>query len=636
MSTKTKLGVQNAKLAKNSTIDVEKKNMLLNAQLEFSDIESVSSCEDNDNDDESKINIVKKVNELKMFENVSELGHDKKWVKTVFNCIYMHDINLTNKKTVRITYDMVSKINIMTQNNIDAMHKNKNIGNVVYFYEISDNDNNKKYGWTENEIDVVATEQIFELNNRKGKDKINAFLYMFKKTLFDLKYKIVAICKYDTLCKDKLNDLNNMIIHGKSIKNGELPCVIKFYKEIIKKELETLKIKLIISEYNIYRIFSSVNNEQYIFGSYESIKNVKVNCICDAYGLIFSDTVKLEKMDTVNCTFECEGLLKVDEYIFKNSSIKYGFNKYYFVVREEYLDLGEAQVVQLEKEIFLIVQKDIMEKTFKDDNDYEKWNGYVAYIQNSIGIKYIFSSYRKSLKENLRLFYLSYDKNDILNVISNEQFDKLKICVLEKNIELSQMNSKYKYYCDRFYKNNIKVNNEIVETNDRKEKEKIKEIEKIKGINKNQLSDKNLVKFDKCYSESEKKLLATLLKDYGVNPNVRFKWSKSEITGKCYVYDFVLADYKIIIELDGPHHFRKIEEYDKTLEETINIDVIKMKHMIGKGFSIIRVPYVYLSNEEDIRQKISNIVKKYYKPTVIYLDVHNCYDLHKKCMTDVK
>jgi very-short-patch-repair endonuclease len=121
-----------------------------------------------------------------------------------------------------------------------------------------------------------------------------------------------------------------------------------------------------------------------------------------------------------------------------------------------------------------------------------------------------------------------------------------------------------------------------------------------------------------CINKTEQKLYDALIQHYPqLTTQFKVEWCKNK---KCLPFDFVIEDYKIIIELDGPQHFRDISNW-KSYEDTHLNDVYKMKCANENGYSIIRLlqtdvfydEYEWLSelkqNIEKIRleQRIQNI-----------------------------
>jgi very-short-patch-repair endonuclease len=90
----------------------------------------------------------------------------------------------------------------------------------------------------------------------------------------------------------------------------------------------------------------------------------------------------------------------------------------------------------------------------------------------------------------------------------------------------------------------------------------------------------------KCKYKTEHKLY-NILKDYYPSIIREFKaeWCKN----KNYLpFDYVLEDYKIIIELDGPQHFIQISNW-KSPYETQQTDKYKILCANNNGYSVIRL-----------------------------------------------
>jgi len=76
---------------------------------------------------------------------------------------------------------------------------------------------------------------------------------------------------------------------------------------------------------------------------------------------------------------------------------------------------------------------------------------------------------------------------------------------------------------------------------------------------------------------------------------VRFEWARSNITGRPFVYDIVLPNEKVIVEVDGFHHFR--EGYyvkgnivnETNPEERRELDVAKDVRAREKGYRVVRI-----------------------------------------------
>jgi very-short-patch-repair endonuclease len=89
-----------------------------------------------------------------------------------------------------------------------------------------------------------------------------------------------------------------------------------------------------------------------------------------------------------------------------------------------------------------------------------------------------------------------------------------------------------------------------------------------------------------CVNKTEQKLYDALIPHYPqLNQQFKVEWCKN-IT---YLpFDFVLEEYKIIIELDGLQHFEQVSNWQSPEETHLN-DVYKMKCANENGYSVIRL-----------------------------------------------
>jgi hypothetical protein len=92
-----------------------------------------------------------------------------------------------------------------------------------------------------------------------------------------------------------------------------------------------------------------------------------------------------------------------------------------------------------------------------------------------------------------------------------------------------------------------------------------------------------------CRHKTEQKLLSYLSDVYGsVTHQAKFEWAKNPETSKFLPYDFCLPDLKIIIELDGPQHFRQISNWGSP-EDIQERDALKEQMAEENGYWVIRL-----------------------------------------------
>jgi very-short-patch-repair endonuclease len=130
--------------------------------------------------------------------------------------------------------------------------------------------------------------------------------------------------------------------------------------------------------------------------------------------------------------------------------------------------------------------------------------------------------------------------------------------------------------------------------------------------------------------QTEQKLYENLSPLYpNLKQQYKVDWCKNI---KYLPFDFVLEEQTIIIELDGPQHFRKINDKWRTPEEEQTNDKYKIKCANDNGFSVIRVlqedvfydTYDWL-NELDI--SVKKLIKEKCTQN-IYLCKNNEYDCY--------
>lgn len=91
-----------------------------------------------------------------------------------------------------------------------------------------------------------------------------------------------------------------------------------------------------------------------------------------------------------------------------------------------------------------------------------------------------------------------------------------------------------------------------------------------------------------CVNKTEEKLYNELTKHYDVKRQYKPSWCKNTITNKYLPYDFVIENLHIIVEQDGPQHFKQIGNWQSPELTKIN-DIYKMKCANKNGYSIIRL-----------------------------------------------
>ena len=73
-----------------------------------------------------------------------------------------------------------------------------------------------------------------------------------------------------------------------------------------------------------------------------------------------------------------------------------------------------------------------------------------------------------------------------------------------------------------------------------------------------------------CFNKTEEKLYNEIIKYYNINRQIRAEWCKNINTNKYLPFDFLIEDLKIIIEQDGPQHFKQVGNWQSPKITQIN------------------------------------------------------------------
>jgi very-short-patch-repair endonuclease len=136
-----------------------------------------------------------------------------------------------------------------------------------------------------------------------------------------------------------------------------------------------------------------------------------------------------------------------------------------------------------------------------------------------------------------------------------------------------------------------------------------------------------------CHTKTETKLYDYLIVKYPtVSRQFKPDWSINLQTQHALPFDFVIEDYKLIIELDGAQHFEQVLNWDSPTETQMR-DKYKMLCAWRNGYSIIRLlqEEIY-ENKIDLDTKLIPLIKVYEIPHVYCLynsrqEQHNTYAL---------
>ena len=126
-----------------------------------------------------------------------------------------------------------------------------------------------------------------------------------------------------------------------------------------------------------------------------------------------------------------------------------------------------------------------------------------------------------------------------------------------------------------------------------------------------------------CVHKTEQKLYEMLVNDFpSVKREFKPKWSHNRR------YDFVIPDFDVIIELDGPQHFEQVGSW--TPPETQRaIDTSKSINAVRNGYRIIRVlQFDVFHDMYDWYSELFEHITRTTNDPVVYMCKNNEYDQH--------
>ena len=134
-----------------------------------------------------------------------------------------------------------------------------------------------------------------------------------------------------------------------------------------------------------------------------------------------------------------------------------------------------------------------------------------------------------------------------------------------------------------------------------------------------------------CKNKTELKLYNQLIKIYpNINRQFKVEWCKNK---SFLPFDFVILEYKIIIELDGEQHFKQISNWENPID-IHKMDIYKMKCANNNKFCVIRILQLDVCNDNfDWLNEIMQAIIKLIKENIIqniFICKNNIYDIFIK------
>jgi very-short-patch-repair endonuclease len=130
-----------------------------------------------------------------------------------------------------------------------------------------------------------------------------------------------------------------------------------------------------------------------------------------------------------------------------------------------------------------------------------------------------------------------------------------------------------------------------------------------------------------CYNKTEGQLLDFLKKHY---PDVftQLKLDNCKNIYRCR-YDVCIPSLKIIIEIDGPQHFKQVSNWDPP-EKTRKNDIYKMQKAEAEGYKVIRIfqEDVYDNDEKWLETNLLPEIQNEDRTPVFISSIEDLYDEH--------
>lgn len=126
-----------------------------------------------------------------------------------------------------------------------------------------------------------------------------------------------------------------------------------------------------------------------------------------------------------------------------------------------------------------------------------------------------------------------------------------------------------------------------------------------------------------CKTKTEKKFLEWLKENkYKFDYQVVYEWCKNK---RYLPFDFVIEEFKLIIEIDGRQHFQQVSNWADP-KYTQEVDLYKMKKAMQNDYTVIRILQEDIWNDKyNWKKKLKRYLHTYDVPQCIFLSQGNEY-----------
>jgi very-short-patch-repair endonuclease len=135
-----------------------------------------------------------------------------------------------------------------------------------------------------------------------------------------------------------------------------------------------------------------------------------------------------------------------------------------------------------------------------------------------------------------------------------------------------------------------------------------------------------------CKNKTEAKILEFLKGNYSnYKTQLRFNWCRYSLTNNIMPFDFGIIDNKILIELDGEHHFNQVSNWSSP-DIVQNKDIEKIINSIKNGYLLIHIYQKEVWNNvydwKDILRKCITYLQENTEPQVLFISCCSKYSTH--------
>ena len=141
-----------------------------------------------------------------------------------------------------------------------------------------------------------------------------------------------------------------------------------------------------------------------------------------------------------------------------------------------------------------------------------------------------------------------------------------------------------------------------------------------------------------CKNKTEGKVASFLATKFPYSSQLRFDWCRNSATNNIMPFDFGLKDKKVLIEVDGPQHFKQISNWNSP-EESLAKDVQKIRLAVERGYSVIHILQTDIwTDRMDWRLLLENAIELCKKAPgqCIFIDSSSTYDTHIRALNGIE